>query len=275
MFEITQTGMQEKMPNLSVIIPVFNKGKHIEKAIDRLESELSKAHIDYEIVVIDDGSIDNTLERLQERKIKSLQHLKIIHYKNNGGKGYAIRKGFEKTQSECIAFVDGDLDIPAVQISKYYKQLIEMDVDGVIGSKREFGSRLKWSSHRSFLSAGFICLVRFLFPWLKIKDTQVGLKVFKRKVLSAALPVMNIDHWTFDLELLLYLIWRKYQVVELPIIINPDARETNLTRNSVFYIGKEILILFYRWYISQYYQKKSQLYRSTTEIPNKSSRLTL
>lgn len=259
------------MPNLSVIVPVFNKEKHIVQAIDRLESTLKKAKIDYEIIVVDDGSTDNTRRKLHERKKKSPKRMKVLRMKNNAGKGFAIREGFKIARSESIAFIDGDLDIPSFQLPEFYKHLIDLNADGVVGSKRQPGTRIEWSVYRSFLSAGFICLVRFLFPWLSVKDTQVGIKIFRRKVLTQAFPVMRVDHWTFDLELLLYLLKGGYRLVEHPVEIYQASTDTNLKRISVLRMGIEILILFYRWYISRYYQKNSKTIGNPTNEPFESS----
>lgn len=258
------------MPNLSVIVPVFNKEKHIVQAIDRLESTLKNSKIDYEIIVINDGSTDNTGQKLHERMKKSPKRIKVLHNKKNFGKGFAIREGFKIARSKSIAFIDGDLDIPSFQLPTFYKQLMDMDVDGVVGSKRQPGTRIEWSVYRSFLSAGFICLVRFLFPWLRVKDTQVGIKIFKRKALAQAFPIMRVEHWTFDLELLLYLLRGGYRLIEHPVKVYQASTDTNLKRISILRMGIEILILFYRWYVSRYYQKNSKPIINATNEPSES-----
>ncbi len=116
---------------LSVIIPAFNEEKTIIETLKRIQST-KKNNIDYEIIVINDGSKDNTLNLL---KSNSELYNKLIEYENNLGKGFAVKKGIEASTGEYIIFQDADLEYDPVDFDKFIDLIINFNVDGIIGSR--------------------------------------------------------------------------------------------------------------------------------------------
>ena len=116
---------------LSVIIPAFNEEKTIIETLKRIQST-KKNKIDYEIIVINDGSKDNTLNLL---KSNSELYDKLIEYENNLGKGFAVKKGIEASSGEYIIFQDADLEYDPVDFDKFIDLIINFNVDGIIGSR--------------------------------------------------------------------------------------------------------------------------------------------
>ena len=116
---------------LSVIIPAYNEEKTIIETLKRIQST-KKNKIDYEIIVINDGSKDNTLNLL---KSNSELYDKLIEYENNLGKGFAVKKGIEASSGEYIIFQDADLEYDPVDFDKFIDLIINFNVDGIIGSR--------------------------------------------------------------------------------------------------------------------------------------------
>ena len=116
---------------LSVIIPAFNEEKTIIETLKRIQST-KKNKIDYEIIVINDGSKDNTLNLL---KSNSELYNKLIEYENNLGKGFAVKKGIEASTGEYVIFQDADLEYDPVDFDKFIDLIINFNVDGIIGSR--------------------------------------------------------------------------------------------------------------------------------------------
>lgn len=116
---------------LSVIIPAFNEEKTIIETLKRIQST-KKNKIDYEIIVINDGSKDNTLNLL---KSNSELYDKLIEYENNLGKGFAVKRGIEASTGEYIIFQDADLEYDPVDFDKFIDLIINFNVDGIIGSR--------------------------------------------------------------------------------------------------------------------------------------------
>ena len=200
---------------ISVVMPAFNESRTIIESVSRCLETLDSLSIPYELIVVDDGSGDNTVTLLES--IEN-QHLKVVKNFENLGKGASIINGWKKTSGEYVCFLDADLDIDCRGISHFYSRItaIDLPVDIVIGSKTHKDSSVTYPFARRIQSRIFKLIVRVLFG-LTIQDTQTGLKMFKKKVLQDCLPYVTTDGFAFDLELLVIAHERGFSVIEEPV----------------------------------------------------------
>src|SRR3990170_3414436 len=188
---------------LSVIVPAYNKDTEVFEVISSFVNQLKKLAYDWEIIVVDDASRDKTLrEAVRSKRFNgNTQRIKIFSYDLNQGKGFALYYGFKKSHGDIVVFTDSDLDLPAENIPVVLDYLQKNTADIAIGSKRHPLSKVKYPLTRRIQSKTYQLLIKLLFN-LNITDTQVGIKVFRRRVLEEAFPRIVVKEFAFDLELL-------------------------------------------------------------------------
>lgn len=239
------------VPTLSVIVPTYRGGPRIYGNLVVLDHALSLIGEPYEIIVVSDGNDDNTAE---EASRLDASHVKVYHYHRNMGKGFALRYGVARSTGQIVTFIDGDGDINPVQIAQYLRIMREADADIVVGSKRHAESRVVYPPVRRVYSATYQTLLRVLFQ-LEVRDTQVGLKLFRREVLAAVLPRIVVKRYAFDLELLVVARHLGYtRVVEAPVHIGRRFAST-INRRAIASILQETAAIFYRKNILRYYDR--------------------
>lgn len=198
---------------ISVIMPAFNEEQVIYHSIQ--ETARALAGCDYEIVVVDDGSSDRTYPEAQRAALEN-PHVYVVRYERNGGKGYALRYGFDHCSGDLVAFLDADLDLHPRQLQTLYRVMQETGADAVIGSKRHPESRLNYPWHRKVISTVYFRLVKVLFG-LAVRDTQTGIKLFRHAVLADAFPRIQTVGYAYDLELLVAATRFGYRIAEAPV----------------------------------------------------------
>ena len=203
---------------LSVVIPAYNEGESIYQNLVKLDGVLKKLGKKYEIILVDDGSSDNTVEEVNRAR-KKLKALKIVESGGNNGKGHALRLGSDFISGDFVTFIDADNELNPEQIGVFFEYLEEHSADIVIGSKRHPLTRISYPFLRRCLSKIYNMFVNFVFN-LKISDTQAGLKLFKRKVLNDILPKLRVKRYAFDVEFLAYANKGGYSIVEAPIVVD-------------------------------------------------------
>ena len=204
---------KERVPEISVIIPCYNLENVVKITIKNILENLEKYTDSFEILIVNDGSTDNTLGVIQEIK-NNHQSIDIITYSQNKGKGYAVKTGILQSIGSSIVFIDGDLDITSDAIQNYINELDNFDL--VIGSKSSQNSEIEIRQSRKILSDLFGGLVRSL-TGLKIQDTQVGFKVGNGDYLRKIFKIMSIDGFAFDVELLVIATKFNLRIKEMPV----------------------------------------------------------
>jgi len=233
---------------ISVLMPAYNEGKGLENAVKTTMKELKG--LDYEIIIINDGSKDNTRE-IAKMLCESYKNVKLVSYSQNRGKGYALKKGFEKSNGDIIVFFDSDLDIPPSQIRRFLKAL-NNGYDVVIGSKYLPGARVDYSKKRRLFSILYRTLVKALLK-LDVSDTQVGLKAFKREVLEKAFSKILVKKYAFDVELLTVINMYGYRIHEIPIKIEHNIFNSSINYKEIARMFIDTMAIFYRKNILHYY----------------------
>src|SRR6266508_5713339 len=153
---------------ISLIVPVFNQERKISYSLKKMKQAVESAFSNYELIVVNDGSTDNTLTILKGLALTD-ERIRILSYTPNRGKGYAVRQGVLHSHGDAVIFLDGDLDISPDSIKDYVKELSTSDL--VIASKRHPKSNVTIPRSRAFLSRAFHLLMR-VATGIRQKDTQ-------------------------------------------------------------------------------------------------------
>jgi len=217
---------------LSVIIPAYNEENRIGNSLKVILEYLSKQNYNFEIIVVDDGSSDKTIEKVKE--IDSSDKIKILKNEINKGKGYSIRKGMLEAIGECQLFSDADLSTPIGELDKFWKYLNE-DYDIVIGSRalKDSVLEVRQPFYREFMGRAFNFIVRFILGF-KIKDTQCGFKIFKKDVAKHIFSIQKIEGWSFDVEILYIASKLDYKIKEVPVRwINSPSSKVNPLKDAL------------------------------------------
>lgn len=238
---------------ISILIPAFNEEDKIILTIKETLNILEKIGYDYEIVIIDDGSIDNTYNKVLENLDIFNENVKIERYEPNAGKGCAIKYGFSFLSGDYVLFLDADMDLHPSQIINFLKLMEEHKADLVMGSKRHKDSVVNYPKSRKLLSNGYYFLIKILFG-LPVKDTQTGFKLFRYEALKNSLPKIIIKRYAFDLELLVVLHKLGYKIVEAPIYLKPTRKYYNrIGLKDIYHTLIDTIAIFYRLRIKKFY----------------------
>lgn len=202
---------------LSVIIPAYNEEKRIGKTIAEISDYLSKQPFDYEIIVVNDGSIDKTQEIVRNLKL-NIPNLEIIDNEKNKGKGYTVRKGLLKGKGKYRLFTDADNSTSIEEIEKFFPYLNNYDI--IIGSRSIKGSIITNPQpfYRKILGRFYGLLVWLIIGLWNIRDTQCGFKLFSAKSVEDIFLKCQISGWSFDVEILVLAKKFGYKIKEVPII---------------------------------------------------------
>ena len=240
--------------DLSVIVPAYREGRRIYDNLGRLVEELDKLNVAYEVIVVSDGNTDSTAS--EARRVKS-SRVKVFDYPMNIGKGFALSLGVSQSSGSLVTFIDADMELDPATIQEFIDLMHGTECDAVIGSKRHPDSRVSYPTFRRFESAVYQLMVRVLFN-LDVRDTQTGLKLFRRQVLREAVPLLAIKRFAFDLELLVVARLLGYRkVCEAPINLNYQF-ESTVNLGSAWNVLWDTAAIFYRLRILRYYQRRRE-----------------
>ncbi len=227
----------------SVIIPVYNEEKRITKTLLNIDSYLKKQPYEYEIIVVNDGSKDKTVQVIKKLKIKNLR---IIDNKENHGKGYVVRQGLLNSKGNYRLFTDADNATPIYQLEKFFPYLGEYEI--IIGSRSINGAKILKPQplYRRILGNIYRLLAKTIVGFSDIKDTQCGFKLFSAKCVNDIIPRCIVNGWSFDLEILVIAKELGYKIKEVPISWTNNSD----TRVKFKDLTKEIIdLLKIRWNI--------------------------
>ena len=239
---------------LSVIMPAYNEGNHIYENILETRQVFEDARIPYEIIVVDDGSTDQTASQ-GAKAAAELSNVIFVKQPKNMGKGWALRTGFEKVTGDYVVFLDSDLDLHPSQLELFFKIMKQENTDIVIGSKRHPDSQLNYPKDRKFISSGYFFMIKVMFG-LPIKDTQTGLKLFKIAVLRDVFPRILVKRMAYDLELLAVAHYYGYKISEAPVVLNHHFKFGRIGVSAIWDTWWDTMAVFYRLRILRYYRQK-------------------
>lgn len=237
---------------LSVIIPAYNEGQRIERTLLDVDSYLEKQQYDYEIIVVDNNSKDNTSDVVRKLQATTVQNCRVV-LQTVQGKGAAVVKGVMEAQGDYIMFMDADNATPISQIEKFWPSLQE-GFEVVIGDRyMDASHRAKQPWYRTILSRGSNMLIQFvLVP--HINDTQAGFKAFQGEAAKKIFKLVTIYGWAFDMELLAIALKLNYRIK--PISIIREERGGSTVPPSAFIQSlRDLFIIKWRLMTGRYSSK--------------------
>lgn len=208
------------MKTLTLIIPVFNEAGRIEKTLNTLKKGVICRGLKLEkIIFVNDGSSDETVTLIKNANLEKYLHLpvKVLSYTPNRGRGYAVRLGAFHSESDYVMFTDADFSIPLSNLDRCLPY-INKNYDLIFGSKKKPGAKetVSRGALRTIVGYGHSILVSILlgtFAW----DFQGGFKIFSRKFVEEVFPVLSIDRWGFDIEVIYLAKKLNFKNIEIPV----------------------------------------------------------
>ena len=241
--------------SISLIIPAYKQEKIIADNIRNLDKTFSTLPYKYEIIVVVDGFLDKTFDNAKKVKVKNA---KILGYEKNLGKGHAVKYGMLKAKGDVIGFMDAGMDINSATIPLLLDLMKFHDADIVVGSKLHPESKVSYPLARLILSWGYRTLTEFLFGFA-VRDTQVGLKFFKKNVVREVFPRIVVKQFAFDVEVLAVSRALGFtKIYEGPIELDFTGLSTITSGNFwkiILFMLWDTLAVFYRLRILHYYDK--------------------
>jgi dolichyl-phosphate beta-glucosyltransferase len=200
----------------SIVIPAYNEGKRLRPTLETVLAYVRQQGWDAEVIVVNDGSRDNTAEIARGFAEKD-SWVRLVENPGNRGKGYSVRHGMLAARGEVIVFSDADLSSPVEEMPKLLEALAA-GADIAIGSRwlRAELQTQRQSLHRQLFGRIFNALNRIILG-LRFKDTQCGFKAFTRRAAQTILPLQHIERWGFDPEVLFLARKFGFRVQEVPV----------------------------------------------------------
>lgn len=228
----TGGGMKELV---SVIIPVYNEENFIEEVIERVRQIPLEHSVRCELIVVNDGSTDETAEILEQ--YQGDPGIQVFHFTRNQGKAHAVKFGFSRAQGDILIIQDADLECDPEEIPSLLEPVLSGRADVVYGSRFK-GSvvNMPWINRMANLFSTFT--INLLFH-SQLSDMNTCYKVFRRKVLDGI--EITSSHFAFDAEITAKLLRRKQDILELPIGYrgrsNAEGKKMNWLRALEVYLG--------------------------------------
>ncbi|MEW5820198.1 MAG: dolichyl-phosphate beta-glucosyltransferase [Cyanobacteriota bacterium] len=221
---------------LSMIIPAFNEEFRLPSTLDSIFEYLDKQDYTYEIIVVDDGSIDKTAS-LVEQNPNYPEKIKLIKHSTNHGKGYAVRKGVESAIGNFIIFNDADGATPVEEIEKL-QQAINNGADIAIASRALRESTVEDLWYRKIMGIMFNKLIKVIIL-RGIQDTQCGFKLFKADCAKKIFSKLILVGFSFDVEVLFLAKKMGYKVTEVPVCWKaiPGTKINPFLDSPVMFLG--------------------------------------
>ena len=227
---------------ITILMPAYQLESEIAANVDRVAA-VAEAWTESEIIVIDDGSTDDTREQAEKSAIRH-DKVRVVSYEVNRGKGGALKEGFAHSNGQTVIFLDSDLDLPPEQLPTFLSEFAKLDVDALVGAKRTAMSPGRYPALRRVLSLTFAAVNRVLFR-LPVRETQTGLKVFRRSALEETLPRLETVGYAFDLELLVRIRKAGGSMTETPVALAKGS-SSGISLATLWEMGRDTLKIWFR-----------------------------
>lgn len=227
----------EKISELSVFLPTYNEEGNIEGVVAQTKKALVKVASKWEIIIVEDGSSDNT-PVIADKIAKSDKRIRVIHHKPNRGYGGALKTGFGAAKYEWVAFIDSDGQFDFGEINKFIAKKDEADL--VLGYRKKRADSLM----RKIFTFGWALIARILLG-LSARDYSCGFKMIKKSVYEAVLPLVGEEKVT-QIEMLVKAKRRGFKFAEVGVNHYPRTSGKQTGANLKVVI-KSIVDLFKLW----------------------------
>lgn len=229
--------LDESKVSVSVIIPAFNEGALLYVTLTEIEAYCRGHFKLFEIIVVDDGSVDNTA--LEAERVKNVT---VIRLPQNRGKGFAVKTGVQKARYDYILFMDADNSTSIEELPAFLQAAQNADI--VIGSRALFNSKVILAQNyvkRTIGRMGNLCIKTLL--GLPVHDTQCGFKLFTSQA-KYIFELQTLDRWGFDFELLFIAKTNRLTISELPVRWVNRAQSRVKAFDYVRVLGEVVLVRF-------------------------------
>lgn len=229
---------------LSIVIPAYNEEKRLPGTLDEIETYFSSVR-DYEVIVVDDGSSDNTPGYVNERR-QSFPQLRVVQLERNFGKGKAVKTGMLQAEGKHILYLDADGATPIAEYERL-ENAIKSDFDIVIGSRalQTKDTKVNTVIHRKILGRIFNSIVNILLV-PGIADTQCGFKLFTKESARKIFSEVSLDGFAFDVEVLYLARKHKLRICEVAINWNNISGTKVRVGIDSFLMLKDLLLLRFK-----------------------------
>jgi len=206
-----------EQPYLSIIIPTYNEEDVIENTLLEIEKYLNEKKVDYEIVAVDDGSSDNTVEIIESYLLK-IKNLRLISNPENCGKGFVVRQGLLKAKGKYRLFMDADGSTSIAHMDKFLLEF-KKGYDLVIGSRGVEGAFIQIHQSRSRKVMGNIgnLIIKIVLGLWEYPDTQCGFKMITGEAAEKIASRMTINRFGFDFEMIVLAKRMEFKIKQLPV----------------------------------------------------------
>lgn len=224
-----------EQPYLSVIIPAYKEGERIGRNLLEIDKYLKGKNYTYEIIVVVDGSPDNTAEVARNYGLQ-VPHLRVIDNAENHGKGYVVRQGLLEAKGQYRLFLDADGSTSITHLDSFMPQFGE-GYDVVIGSRKIEGSfvQVHQPKYREIMGEGGNWLIRIVLGLWSYPDTQCGFKMMNAESAEQVASRMVVDRFGFDFEQIVLSIKLGFKVKQLPVRwMNEEGSTVSLTGPNGF-----------------------------------------
>jgi dolichyl-phosphate beta-glucosyltransferase len=208
------------MPNgplISIIVPAYNEATRIPQTLRTVENYLEKENWNAEVIVVNDGSTDQTASVVTEA-CSRFKALRLVENPGNLGKGYSVRHGIFEARGEVLLFTDADLSAPITEMTKLVEPILKNQFDVTFGSRAVDRSLI--GVHQSLFretSGRIFNLFVQVLTGLPFKDTQCGFKAFRRDAAVRVFELQTIMGFGFDPEILYIAHKRRLRLKEVPV----------------------------------------------------------
>ncbi len=206
--------MTAQSPFLSIIVPIYNESERIHN-LSTLSAFFQDHSFTSELVIVDDGSTDETLKRIEGLSLAP--NAKLISYNQNRGKGYAIKTGMLAATGDVRLFTDVDLSTPLREFNKFLPHIDKNHI--VMGSRKIEGAQVlqHQAKVRETLGKGFTFISNLILH-LTVSDFTCGFKCFSKRSAEQIFQKLTIDRWGFDAEILYIAKKKTFSVKEIPVV---------------------------------------------------------
>ncbi|GBE16347.1 undecaprenyl-phosphate mannosyltransferase [bacterium BMS3Abin15] len=225
----------ENQPYLSVIVPAYKEGERIGRNLLEIEKYLSQKNFDYEVLVVVDGSPDNTAE-IARNYSAQIRNLRVIDNSGNHGKGYVVRQGLLEANGKLRLFMDADGSTSITHLDKFLPEF-KKGYDVVIGSRDVEGAfiQIHQPKHREMMGNVGNWLIRIVLGLWKYPDTQCGFKMLTSKAAEEIAGRMVVDRFGFDFELIILAKKLRFNIKQMPVRwLNEEGSTVGLTGPNGF-----------------------------------------
>ncbi len=226
----------------SIIIPAYNESSRLRPTLDELLRYFEQRQWEVEILVVNDGSRDDTADIVREYA-RAHPQIVLVENPGNHGKGYSVRNGMLRARGDICLFTDADLSSPITEAPKLF-DAITAGADIAIGSRwlRADLQTERQPLYRQLFGRIYNVVLR-IFLGLKFVDTQCGFKAFRREAVKRIFPLQRIERWGFDPEILFLARRLGFSVKEVPVVwAHSEGTRLSPFRDGVRMFGEVLRI---------------------------------